>query len=343
MPYTERDVEWYRDSLRKLGFDSRSANKNYLSKKYHIYENKLIIIQSYVRRWLCRRKYVDLLAQDPKKILVTVNDCTLVGESLNTIDQDRIYILKEHNQYYGFSLEEIWEWVCKNNHGTNPYTTNIIPEVSVNQIKRLYQKIYGTKLITTINSPSASSYSAQLADFFIRIEALGCYANIEGYKSFTETQLLAFFKSLYNDYESIQNIITYEQYQTILNASLSTEPPAPPAPPEPPNIREQILIILNKLLTGTQEEMEDRALIFSLHLSKCLSPNNDELEHYYLNNINYLIQNIILQNTYSETFDDAYEEGTLDSIFDGDIDELDITASGDADFDSSGNDIEWSD
>ena len=251
----------------------------------------------------------------------------LIGVPLIELKSYELYILKEHNQYYGFDLGEIWEWVCKHEHGTNPYTTNIIPQKTIRQIKRLYDKLLlfkrtnviaqiNTNINTEENTATSTNtdasiqnlqtinYSAKLTGFFLRIESMGCYANIEGYKDLNNAQLTSFFKSLYNDYESIRSIITPKQYQSVINPTES-------------DIKYHILTVLECILNCPRSEQEDRALIFTLHLSKCLSPNNDELEHYYLSNINYLIQHIIQHNTYSETF-----EGIYDDYDDDDIDDI---------------------
>ena len=149
---------------------------------------------------------------------------------------------------------------------------------------------------------------------------MGCYANIEGYKGMTKEQLLRFLKGLYSDYESIKSGVSVIEYDKIINwinsaiVDTSTEN----------ETQEKVLTILENMLSdeNKKSDQEDRALIFTLHLSKSLSPNNDELEHYYLHNINYLIEHIIQQNTYSETMDVEGDDGEFGEYEYSDSDEF---------------------
>ena len=72
---------------------------------------------------------------------------------------------------------------------TNPYTNNFLPENTIKHICRLYQNLLSKSIDlnksgrdddTIINS---ENYNARLTNFFIKIESMGCYANMEGYKN----------------------------------------------------------------------------------------------------------------------------------------------------------------
>lgn len=272
-----------KEKLKIFGINSKSNNKHYLLKKFQESEKKLIRSQAYIRGWLRRRAYLDLLAQNKSKIPLLVNDTSLIGDDFQSMSEIEFYVLKDNKQYYGFHLPEIWEWSCRQGNKFNPYTNNPLSETTLAQINRLYHKI---PIKDTIDEPPTVDYNARLTNFFIQVESMGCYANMEGYKNLTVEQLYDFFKTLYQEYEIVRVAISEEDFDTFVNSFNSA------------TIRETVLTLLEDLFNKslTRQEKEELALIFTLHLSKSLSPNNDELEHYYLHNLNFLIEHIIQQN-----------------------------------------------
>ena len=139
MSNRNNSVDWYKNNLKMLGIETRSNNKSYIIKKYHEAEKKIILIQAHVKGWIQKKKYIDVLAQDTSKLKISVNQSTLVGEPLTNIPINKLYFVKENHQYYGFDLDEIWEWVCKYNNLSNPYTMNSISSYLQEQIQRLHK------------------------------------------------------------------------------------------------------------------------------------------------------------------------------------------------------------
>lgn len=295
----------------------------------------LIFIQAVVRGFLARCKYSDLLSQDIRRINCLVNDTTLMGEKLDEIPEKLFYIIRDNNQNYGFNLEEIHEWVSISKSNTNPYTNNILKTDTINQIKRLYKKyIDENEFINNNNNNSEVeeskfiNYNAELTNFFLKIESTGCYANMEGYKNLTHEQLWNFFKTLYEKYEIISEIIEIVEFNKVeeLYGYFEQTEDSKKLEILENYFKSQVLLSLNKIfITNTinpntntdnenqsQNTNESRALVFTLHLSEVLSPNNDELEHFYLHNINFLIQNIINLNTFSEFSSESSEEDDLE-------------------------------
>lgn len=283
----------------------------------------LIYIQACIRGFLARSAYSDLLVQDKRKIKYLINDTSLIGENLDETPSKLFYILRDGNQFYGFNLEEIHEWVSKskNKSKTNPYTNNILRVENINQIKRLYKTYEDEESNCVKPIDEFFNYNAELTNFFIKIESTGCYANMEGYKNLTREQLWSFFKTLYDKYEIISEVVGNEDFKKIeeLYGYFEYSEDAKKLEILEDYFRSQILKSLDKIFIVNSGDNgkngntnESRALVFTLHLSEILSPNNDELEHFYLHNINFLIQNIINLNTFSEFSSESSEETELE-------------------------------
>jgi hypothetical protein len=159
------------------------------------------VIQSGIRGFLSRLKYFDYSAQYRKN---TLNSFTFSGIHSDNVPDDRYYTVFDHG-YYFFDLEELYEWVINRGNVVNPYTGDTFPIMVINQIKRLSKKLW--------ESDYVYNYNAQLTDFFIAIEATGCYANMEGYKKLSIEKLYIFYVSFCEKYsikgESLDNLYKY--------------------------------------------------------------------------------------------------------------------------------------
>lgn len=250
-------------------------------------------IQAGIRGFLARIYYYDLRSQSDKLIKLTKNNTTLLGDTLEEVSEKNLfYCVYDSNSYYGFNLEEIYEWICKLNNKTNPYTNNILPEITLRQIRRLYQKEDEEDAETLEAKILNQNYIAVMTDLFIKIESKGCYADIEGYKELSYHQLGRFFQSIY-EYDIVKELIDEEEYNkikelygTIINNLDSTK------------LRllinyfkYQILIIFTKIFDTANSE--SLALIFTVELSEILNEINNT-------SIYNLINNIIQYNTFSE-------------------------------------------
>lgn len=244
------------------------------------------------------------------------NEYTLTGDKISEIEQSQLYILKDHNTNYAFHIKNIWEWVCDMKNLTNPYTNNKISDTVILEIDKLYNE-YLYKNLNTNNNNNAliMDYNAELTDLFIQIDSMGCYANMEGYKSLDIDDLWNFFKTFYDYYEIIKTLVDtedpnriaqiqnyYQRYQETLNNS-------PERADAASRVKFAILLTLKEILQNYRATTENIALLFTLHLSEKLSPNNDDLGHFYLHDINYLIRNIIRLNTFSDL--DSLEEDSI--------------------------------
>jgi len=257
-------------------------------------------LQALIKRFLAKIIYFDLQAQRADLLPSVENNQTLYGEPLHNIPLKNIYILRDNsgNRLYAFDINEIWEWVCNLENNTNPYTNNTITPFIQRQINRLYENRVNSEPPLELDLP----YSARLTNIFLQIESMGCYANMEGFRSMSDDQVENLFQVIYQECPLIKKVLNETDMAYLSDHDYN---------------QESVLYIMEKIFNPNdpKEELEVRSLCFTLQLSKFLYPNNDELENFYSNDLSQLIQQIINENTYTE-YSSSYED---DSSYDDDL------------------------
>ncbi len=173
-----------------------SHRRRDLQSKYYLYDDKVRTIHNFLKYVLLRNRVRDIIATTRLDKEYYTNTETLLGVSIDEIQENLFFSYTDKGFRYAFDIREIGKLIDYNMN--NPYNTQEIPYLVIKQVKRLMRTQNFGDILAYIQMsiPLNSSESAKIASVFNTLCNLYVYPDIRKFLKFTGRQYLYFIQDL---------------------------------------------------------------------------------------------------------------------------------------------------
>ena len=186
----------------------KTVIKKYYDKKeiYNFINDKAIIIQSYVRRYLAKLFYKYLLNSikySPDKYL---NDSSIIGLSIDDIEKKYFININSHNcdKYFFFDIREINKLIV-NNQFINPYTNQEFRQLDIKNIEYHIKILNKNNVSLEFNNeiPKESIITCKITELLTLLSDEALHVDMSIINSFNRDDYVNLINQL------LENAITY--------------------------------------------------------------------------------------------------------------------------------------